>query len=251
MASDFKATQAKFAGYIRNPAQNPAPVDVDPQRMAVYRELFFNNIDGFLSINFPVIRRIYNDQQWLSLAEGFFADHACQTPHFSEIAEEFLSYLQNRDSQDDYPFLLELAHYEWVEMALAIAKAELPQLDAEFIAALPERQISVSELAWPLVYRYPVQLIAPDFLPLEPPTEPTYLIVYRDQHDKVHFLQSNPVTFRLLEIIQEHPAITGRACLEKLAVELPQFDPKNLFQQGLNILREMAVTSIITPAVGV
>ena len=30
-----------------------------------------------------------------------------------------------RDNEADFPFLLELAHYEWVEMALSIAKDDL------------------------------------------------------------------------------------------------------------------------------
>ena len=122
----FRLKQAEFAAYIRDAANNPPPADVDPQRMAMYHELFFNNIDSFLSSNFPVLRKILNDQEWLALAQDFFAVHRCRTPHFSEIAEEFLDYLQNRENTGDYPFLLELAHYEWVEMAQAKKKAGPP-----------------------------------------------------------------------------------------------------------------------------
>ncbi len=61
----------------------------------MYRELFFNNIEGFLSGNFPVLRKILDDQQWFALVQDFFAKHPCQSPYFSEIPEEFLDYLQN------------------------------------------------------------------------------------------------------------------------------------------------------------
>lgn len=37
---DFKAKQAEFSAYIRNPTTNPRPTDVDPKRMQMYRELF-------------------------------------------------------------------------------------------------------------------------------------------------------------------------------------------------------------------
>lgn len=248
MAVDFRAKQAEFAAYIRDPANNPAPADVDPQRMVMYRELFFNNIDGFLSSNFPVLRKILNDEQWLALAQDFFAVHRCQTPHFSEIAEEFLGYLQNRHNPDDYPFLLELVHYEWVEMALAIAKDEPQAGDAAFVADLLNRNIALSPLAWPLVYQYPVQRIAPDYLPDTPAEQPTYLIVYRDGEGQVHFMQSTPLIFRLLQILEQEATISGAACLRALAAELAIAAPTPLIEQGAKSLQEMALKGIIIPA---
>lgn len=72
MSVDFKAKQLEFTQYIRNPATNPVPADVKPERMAMYRELIFNNIEGFLTGNFPVIRTLLDDQQWYDLAQDFF-----------------------------------------------------------------------------------------------------------------------------------------------------------------------------------
>ena len=134
--------------------------------MAMYRELFFNNIEGSLSGNFPVLRKILTDLQWFAFAQDFSAKHPCRSPYFSQIPEEFLDYLQNeRDSSEDFPFMLELAHYEWVEMALFIAKEEgrLPIGRSQVIST--SRSIALSPLASPLAYQYPVQKIAPAFLP--------------------------------------------------------------------------------------
>jgi len=248
MAVDFRNKQTEFAGYIRDPINNPVPADVDPRRMAMYRELFFNNIDGFLSSNFPVLRKILNDDQWQALAQDFFAGHRCQTPHFSEIAEEFLEYLQNRDNADDYPFLLELAHYEWVEMALAISKQEACPGDAGFAEHILERDVALSSLAWPLAYRYPVQRIAPDFLPLTAPDQPTYLIVYRDSDDQVHFMQSTPFSFRLLQLLEQNQALSGDSCLRRLVAEAQHPDPEMLFDQGLKSLQALAGKGIVIPA---
>ncbi|MGZ4998771.1 MAG: HvfC family RiPP maturation protein [Methylomonas sp.] len=251
MASvDFRNKQAEFAAFIRDPKNNPAPADVEPRRMAMYRELFFNNIDGFLGSNFPVLRRILSDSQWLELAQDFFAEHRCQTPHFSEIAEEFLDYLQHRNKDGDHPFMLELAHYEWVELALSIAKAEPRFGDAAFAADILEQAIALSPLAWPLAYQYPVQRIAPDFLPLAAPEQPTYLIVYRDQHDQVHFIQSTPLIFRLLQILEQNQGINGGACLGLLAAEAQHLDQEILRKQGLKSLQELAAKGIVIPADG-
>jgi len=245
MKVDFKAKQFEFAAYIRDPENNPPPADVPPQRMAMYRELFFNNIDSFLSANFPVLRAILNDRQWFELGQDFFAKHANQSPHFSEIPEEFLAYLQNeRDSSDDFPFMLELAHYEWVEMALSIAK-ETITANYQDLDDLYNRRIRLSPLAWPLAYQYPVQKISPAFLPETAPEQATFLIVYRNPDDEVNFLEITPITYRLLEIIQQHEEMLAAECLKQVAEELNHPNPEMIISAGLQILKELAGKRVV------
>ncbi len=242
---DFKAKQLEFTRYIRNPAENPPPADVKTERIAMYRELIFNNIDSFLANNFPVIRTILSDADWYALIQDFFARHTCHTPYFSEIAGEFLNYLQNeRADAADYPFLLELAHYEWVEMALSIAKEDIRQNalpSADFAACM----VALSPLAWPLIYRYPVQQISPGFLPAEAPGEPTCLIAYRDLNDEVKFAEINAMTYRMLEIIQEHDGMPIDACLRTLAEESRHPQPESIMAGGLLILQELAEKHVV------
>jgi hypothetical protein len=247
MSADFRAKQLEFAAYIRDPENNPSPADVKPQRMAMYRELFFNNIDSFLSANFPVLRAILNDRQWFELGQDFFAKHACQSPHFSEIPEEFLEYLQNeRDGSKDFPFMLELAHYEWVEMALSIAKEAAPA-NQQNLDDWHNLCIRLSPLAWPLAYQYPVQKISPDFLPESAPEQATFLVVYRNPEDEVNFIEITPITYRLLQIIQEHEGgLLVVDCLKQVAEELQHPNPDMIIASGLQILRELAEKTVIT-----
>lgn len=245
MKIDFKAKQLEFAAYIRDPENNPPPSDVQPQRMAMYRELFFNNIDSFLSANFPVLRTLLNDRQWFELGQDFFAKHVSRTPHFSEIPEEFLDYLQNeRDSSEDFPFMLELAHYEWVEMALSIAK-ETVSANYHNLDDLQSQRIRLSPLAWPLAYQYPVQKISPAFLPETPPELATFLVVYRNPDDEVNFIEITPITYRLLQIIQEHEEVLAADCLKQVAEESNHPNPEMIMAGGLQILKELAEKTVI------
>ncbi|WAK02649.1 HvfC family RiPP maturation protein [Methylobacter sp. YRD-M1] len=244
---DFKAKQLEFAAYIRDPENNPAPADVKAQRMAMYRELFFNNVESFLSSSFPVLRSILDDPQWFKLAQDFFASHRCQSPYFSEIPEEFLDYLQNeRDNPEDLPFLLELAHYEWVETALAIAKVNVIANSRNDIDTLPHKRIALSPLAWPLAYQYPVHQISPDFVPTVAPEQPTFLIVYRNIDDEVHFSQITGITYRLLQLIQENEGLMAEDYLKQVAQEANHPDPAQIMEGGLAILKEWAEKTIIT-----
>jgi hypothetical protein len=246
MPVDFSAKQLEFTRYIRNPDLNPAPTDVKPERMAMYRELMFNNIEAFLASNFPVIRKILDDQQWFELAQDFFAKHKCKTPYFSEIAEEFMEYIENeRDNADDFPFLLELAHYEWVEMALSIAKDEI-RVNQQNLDGLLRQTLQLSPLAWLLVYSYPVQLITPDNLPLTPPEQPTTLVAYRNRDDEVKFIEVNPMTYRLLEIIQEKGQVKSEECLMQVAQESQHPNPDQIVSGGLQILKDLAEKTVIS-----
>ena len=247
MPIDFKSTQIAFAAYIKDPENNPAPSDVKIQRMMMYRELFFNNIEGFLSGNFPVLRKILSDSEWLALVQDFFAKHPCKSPHFSKIPEEFLNYLQNeRDCSTDFPFMLELAHYEWVEMALTIAK-ETVHANPQSLDELQNRHITLSPLAWPLIYQYPVQQLSPNFLPEMAPDQPTFLVVYRNPEDNVNFIEITPLTYRLLQIIQENGEIMTISCLKQLSEESNHPNPQMIITGGLQILKELAEKTVIIP----
>lgn len=234
----FQKLQYEFAGYIRDPEHNAPPAGIEKRRIDMYRELIFNNIEDFLATNFPVLNRISETEWWQALVSDFFARHKSHSPYFIDIAEEFLSYLQNEreNTSGDPPFLLELAHYEWVELALVNSDCETPEHDS----ALQEDPLShvckVSDLAWVLAYRFPVHKISPDFLPDTEPDEPTYLVVYRDQDDNVRFLEINPITHRLLELIREDHGKTPRELLTQIAEELQHPDPEIVVKGGTEIL---------------
>ena len=244
-AVDFKAKQEEFAAYIRDPENNPAPPDVKEDRMKMYRQLFFNNVDDFLAGNFPVLRKLLDDSSWRSLVQDFFSTHQCETPHFSEIPEEFLSFLEHeRDKSNDFPFILELAHYEWVEMALATTKDKSPK-PAIDLDNLLNAKINLSNLAWPLAYQYPVNKISPDFIPLTPPEQATFLIVYRNHEDEVNFLEITPLTYRLLEIIQTEGNGLTQTCLAQIATESRHPNPDIIINGGLQILKDLCQKKII------
>ena len=245
--SDFKQTQYTFAAHIRDPQRHPCPEDVEDRRMNIYRELFYNNVESFMASSFPVLRKIMDDDQWHILIRDYFARHKASTPLFPEMPREFLHYLQNEhEPQDnDPPFLLELAHYEWVELALTLADEEndLKQLssDGDLLAQHPV----LSSLAWPLQYRYPVHQIGPDYQPEQPADSPTFIIVYRNQNDEIGFLEVNPVTARLLQLLTENPSRSGRSVLEQIAKEINHTDPEVVVQGGLTILQDLQARDII------
>ena len=74
-----------------------------------------------------MLRQLYSEDEWSRFMREFYVEHECHTPLFPEIPREFLQYLQEQrgDRPGDKPFMLELAHYEWVEIALDLDEQEL------------------------------------------------------------------------------------------------------------------------------
>jgi hypothetical protein len=239
----FQHLQRAFAAHLRDPARNPRPADVPPERMALYRELVYNNLENFLGTAFPVLRRILRGPRWEALVADFLACHRCTTPYFSEIPEEFLSYLaeERTESGGDPPFLLELAHYEWVELALANHCAECPPA-ADLPADWHTRRFRTSPLAWPLAYRYPVHRIGGDWQPQAVPERPTFLLVYRDPQDQVRFLETTVFTHRMLTAA--NPTAPIGTQLQDMAEEVGT-DPLLLREQAKPVLRDLTWRSVI------
>ena len=60
----FQQVQRIFAEHIKHPNLCTKPVGVGDRHMAVYRDLFFKNIMGFISGAFPVLADILGEQRW-------------------------------------------------------------------------------------------------------------------------------------------------------------------------------------------
>ncbi len=247
--SNFQDKQYAFAAHIRDPANALAPEGIEDRRMAIYRELFFNNLNGLLGTFFPVLRTICSDEQWLHAIREFMKVHRAKTPYFLELPKEFLAFLQNeyRTLDDEFPFLTELAHYEYAELALRVSTDDNDSAgidpDGDMLTGSPVKSV----LAWVFAYRYPVHRISKTFVPTEPGDQPTYLAIYRRSDDKVRFLELNPVTAALLDAVENSEAnLNGEDLLRKLAPKIHYPDVDALIKHGSDALEEMRQLEILT-----
>ncbi len=243
----FKKHQYEFTAHIRDPEKNAMPDGIENRRMKIYRELLYNNIEGFISSGFPVIREIYSDENWHKMVRDFFANHQSQSPYFLEISQEFIEYLQNeRTPQPEDPAgLIELAHYEWVEMALHVSDETIDMDNIDANGDLSKSRPVFSPVAWPLVYEFPIHTMSPENLPSEAPAQPTYLVVYRNRNDQVNFLEINPVTARLIGLLQDNESYNGNDAIEAITAEMNHPNPELVKQGGLSALEELQQYGII------
>jgi hypothetical protein len=250
----LREQQFELTRHLRDPDTQPAPEGIEERRLKIYRELLFNNIASLLAGNFPVIHKLLGDEDWRRWVRRFYRDHRCQTPLFPEIAREFVRFLEGLPALDP-PFLAELAHYEWVELALQIFEADVGDVDYDATGDLLAHPPVVSPLAWPLAYRWPVHRIGPDHRPDTPPDLPTLLMLRREPDGHVRFSELSPLAFRLIEQLSgarlseqrlsgQHQT-SGRDHLLALAAEAGVDDTTAFVEQGHALLRQMHATGVV------
>jgi len=238
-AESFKDVQNVFTQHMRDPDNNPAPEGVEDRRIGVYRELVYNNIQSFIGNSFPVLRKITADEHWHEMLRDYISRHKAHTPLFPKMPQEFLQYLEQERGKhpDDPPFLLELAHYEWIEVALSIDTREIDLSNIDQKGDLLEGIPVLNPISVALAYVWPVHEISPMCLPEIPPNEKTYIIVYRKLDDEVGFIVLNSVSAKLVEYLQADGKQTGREILMKIAKELNHPNPEVVIQGGLDIMQ--------------
>lgn len=240
----FQQTQLELTRYLRSPENSPAPANVETRRLHIYRDLVYNNIENFIANVFPVTRSILDDDSWHGLIRGFIQEHHCQTPYFLQISDEFVRYMLQRRGlrEGDSAYLLELVHYEWIELALDVSTEIIPDAGT-FPDDLDNSRPQVSPLTMCLAYQYPVQKVSATFPDWA--AEPTYLLVYRNRADEVCFKTATHLTARLLFLLQTSDQAFNES-LQLIATELNHPDVNSLKKQAALLLNDLYEDSVIS-----
>jgi hypothetical protein len=253
---EFQQYQHQFVDYLRNPLRHKVLPESLPQRSNIYAKLLYSKIEGSLDTCFPISCQLLGATRWKQLIQTFIRDHRCKSPLYREIPDEFVDYLMNEQTQLKLPgFIVELAHYEWMELVLETEKpsnsTEFFPVQGELLTVIP----ALNPVLHLLHYHYPVQNITASDpywknwdTRIEPyPQEVIILAGLRDNDDKVHFIQLNAVTTRLIELIQEGFS-TGEQALLELADEMHYGNHESILPFGIQTLQQLKEQHIIIGA---
>ncbi len=240
MLEPWQNFQAEFGRYLRDPENKTLPAGVIPRRSKVYEDLLFNNLCGFLNTCFPVCKSIVGPDGWCELSRSFFRDWRCHSPRFNDIPKEFIDYLVSDLAPEmTYPWLTQLAHYEWVELAVdTFDESALVESSKHHAAA----GITVTPSLHNLIYDWPVHQISPDYIPSE--NKPTFLLVFRNTDNKVEFTEINAATSALINLFEQGYSNREEA-LSELASQMnvPINDAFTAF--GLDMIKQLVAQGIL------
>jgi len=243
---ELRSIQQSFAAQIRG-LGGAMPPGVEPDRMAVYRELFRNNIESFLAESFPVLHQLLSPRRWQAMVDDFYARHACGSPLFTRLGEEFIGYLRQERGRvpGDPPYLLELAHYEWVELGLALSEAEAIPATRLSADRLRDSELRLSPLAWPLRYRHAVHRLGTQGPEAGEAQGPAHLLVYRNAEERVVFLEIDAPAYALLSALQTLGTVSARDLLQTLAELVGEGPSQPFIDHGMALIGDLQQRGVI------
>lgn len=233
----FRIYQNAFTAHLRDPEANPVPRGLRARHMKIYRKMVYSGTEAFLLPCFPVLRAVLGARRWGRLVRAFLSTHRSHTPFFRQIPGEFVQFLQTGwASSADYPgFVRELAHYEWIELALSVSVVEPCRdrinSDGDLLAGRPV----VNPVLANLHFDWPVHRIRPR-IRIKPAE--THLLVFRDAGYEIRFAGINAFTARLLDLL-ESGELSGRAALETVISESGHPEPEVVMEGGLRAMQEL------------
>jgi len=240
----LKTHQTAMGKYLRDPDNIPIPSGLDKRRASIYSDLVFNNIESQLSSSFPVIHSILSTDDWKSIVREFLRDYRAQTPYFTKLSAEFVSFIANKTPAiNEHDFLLELAHYERVELDLYMVDEvhERTNIDKDDLLTTPLNLASTTQL---LAYAYPVHTISPNNLPTDTPEKATYLLLFQDHEQEVRFFEIQPLAYRLIDKISNNDSNNGLSLLNEIAVEMNLSVNDIFIQQGKKLISQLNALNI-------
>ena len=239
--------QRAFTRYLRDPDHCPAPPDVETRRMRIYQRLFYQNIESFMRGSYPVLQRVLGQTRWHALVRNYFHHHQARTPYFPQLAGEFLRYLEQdyRPEPEDPPFLVELARFEWAQIALNFDPREAAPRQVDTHGDVLKAPPLPNPVSLRLSFSFPVHRICASFQPTAASPATIYLWLFRRPDGKVRFLELNQVGARLVDLMDERPTDDAHTLLQAIATELRHPQPQKVLESGTAWLIRMRRTQAL------
>lgn len=207
---DFEQDPVAFGEERGLEAHDTAALLRFKDRLGIYRELARTSLEEPLMNIFPISHALLAGD-WDACVSVFLASRTIRSPHYRDIAPAFVEWLSESNwGIERWPFLLALAHFEYVEVMVGHwpSEASKQSLGQE---PMPDLKIVLSEGAQVLSYEFAVHLAT--VASPEPQKTPTHLLAYQDREDEFRIFELTPATAALLVRAQEASIAASAASL--------------------------------------
>lgn len=105
-----------------------AALDRYKSRLLTYRDLARSALEDPLPDCFPILHALLTEAgAWEDCVNAFFASRSIQSPYYRDVTPSFVSWLASSAwGQERWPFLLQLAHFEYIEVEILRWPDEAP-----------------------------------------------------------------------------------------------------------------------------
>ena len=112
---------------------NKVPIDV---RLEVYRHAYRSRLHEALTTTYSVLQSYLGYEQFETLCYAYIDSHPSNFRSIRWFGDQLASYLTNNQPYDEFPYLAELAQFEWT-MALVFDAADSTVIQFEDMQTIP------------------------------------------------------------------------------------------------------------------
>jgi hypothetical protein len=180
--------------------------------LAAYRELARLSLLDPIEAMFPITRALLEREgAWEPCIEAFLQARCVASRHYRDIAPAFLGWLAETGwGQATWPYLLELAHAEILEVLVA----RFPETDPPpglHPDPGPQDRLVLDVATQVVSYRHAVHRVS-EAAPV-PEARPTHLLAYRDAEGRAQLMDLTPAAAALLTRAQTESLAEATAAL--------------------------------------
>lgn len=179
--------QSKFQAAILDEVEGIPPNLIHGNRFSVYQEGYVARLVEVLEEAYEAVVAIIGHERFHALAESYIRKHPSQTTNINHYGREMNLFLKGEPLLKEFPFLSDLARWEWMIIESFHAGA-LPALTSSDIAALSnwaevsivlQPHIHIMKSEWNLLELWNCRTNPEKKDALPELRQPTQLLVYR------------------------------------------------------------------------
>lgn len=186
------------------PEADQAAFRAQAEALALYRDLARQSLLEPLETTFPVLRALLEGAgAWEDCTQAFLSARAIRSTHYRDIAPAFLGWLAEAAwGRERWPFLLELAHAELLEVLVARFPESAPPEGLHGDPAAGD-QVVLEPATQVVAYAHAVHR-ATEAAPV-PEARPAHLLAYRTAAGEARVMELTPATAALLVQARSRP----------------------------------------------
>jgi hypothetical protein len=198
--------QTSLAEFCRTGNYQNIP-GVNETHVKQYRRLVFNVIDDTLITAYPLTRKLLSHKEWDDLVQEFFSTRNCSNPQIWKMPKELFEFLESKEHVlvEKYPFLLDLLHFEWLEIELYMMEDE-PLLAYSTEGDVQEDAFYLNPELQILALQYPVHIKIAKEIITEDEGQYFVAIHRHPSNGKVIFTEINYAHLLLIDLLMQKPS---------------------------------------------
>jgi hypothetical protein len=220
---------------------------IDRNGIRLYAQLLNIGHQDLMENVFPGCARLIGDK-WTDVVDDYLEKFPPSHFNLNRSAEKFSQYLAKWGERyvRKYPFIVELADYEWLELELLEHPALIEVYEHTPLSS-PEQCALLRPVVNPVLairrYKYPITAIVEHLednccIPKDAAPNETAVAVFRDpESHSCRFLEIGEMTARIVEVALESP--TSYKDLIELAVASGGMDPQQCVIEFLSMVEKL------------